>query len=348
MTTLRRSPLLDLTGGDPVCSFMLRSTGPFQNGDFSLGLTGWTASQSGGGASAGSATVVSGQALLLEGDSFLVTLEQEFTIPAGAVDLWFDVSLSPGFDLTAAGIRDAFEATLLDAQDLVPVVPPWSSLATSFFNMQEDQTVSVGSTTIWDGTTVRVGLGGVVPGSDVILFLDLIGGDTDTGSGLRLDNVQVCSDVDDDGVVSCEDNCPSVGNPDQSDTDGDTYGDACDCSPADAGAFAQPVEVQGLTVGSDKTTLSWTSQSTAAGPATVYDMARGSLSELPAGQGVSEVCLAPGTSATTLTDPAVPAAGTGFWYLARARNACGVGTYGYRSSGEDRIITVCTAEGLRP
>ncbi|MFO0973889.1 MAG: lamin tail domain-containing protein [Phycisphaerae bacterium] len=36
-------------------------------------------------------------------------------------------------------------------------------------------------------------------------------------------------DTDDDGILDCADNCPTVANPDQADTDGDGLGDACDC-----------------------------------------------------------------------------------------------------------------------
>jgi cysteine-rich repeat protein len=42
-------------------------------------------------------------------------------------------------------------------------------------------------------------------------------------------------DTDGDGVIDCQDNCPTVSNPDQSDIDGDGIGDRCDandCDPA--------------------------------------------------------------------------------------------------------------------
>ena len=40
------------------------------------------------------------------------------------------------------------------------------------------------------------------------------------------------ADTDGDGVPACEDNCPAVFNPDQTDLDGDRVGHACDCDDA--------------------------------------------------------------------------------------------------------------------
>ena len=40
-------------------------------------------------------------------------------------------------------------------------------------------------------------------------------------------------------------------------------------------------------------------------------------------------------------DGAIPAPGTGFWYVYRGRNSCGTGTYGFATGGAERISTVC-------
>lgn len=73
----------------------------------------------------------------------------------------------------------------------------------------------------------------------------------------------------------------------------------------------------------------------------MHDVVHGVLAELPVGSGGQEICLASGLAASSATDAAVPAEGAGFWYLVRGRNACGVGTYGFRSDGTERTTSAC-------
>ncbi|HKQ60540.1 MAG TPA: LamG-like jellyroll fold domain-containing protein [Candidatus Polarisedimenticolaceae bacterium] len=41
------------------------------------------------------------------------------------------------------------------------------------------------------------------------------------------------------------------------------------------------------------------------------------------------------------SDLATPAPGHGFWYIFRGRNSCGTGTYGFASTGAERLCTAC-------
>src|SRR5262249_32137760 len=54
--------------------------------------------------------------------------------------------------------------------------------------------------------------------------------------------VVLLGDLDGDGVPDPADNCPTVANPNQADTDRDRAGDACDCAPTDPTIFPGNVE----------------------------------------------------------------------------------------------------------
>ncbi|HET9298936.1 MAG TPA: hypothetical protein VFO11_03260, partial [Candidatus Polarisedimenticolaceae bacterium] len=124
------------------------------------------------------------------------------------------------------------------------------------------------------------------------------------------------------------------------DSDGDGVGDIGDCAPADPSAHDTPGEVAGLAFGADKETLSWTSQAAWAGGGTVYDVVRGLTSALPVG-GAGETCLLSASATPQVVDQDLPEVGTSFYYLVRATNACGVGSYGTSTSGAPRMTGAC-------
>lgn len=140
-------------------------------------------------------------------------------------------------------------------------------------------------------------------------------------------------DADGDGVYDAADNCVSVANAPQGDADGDAIGDACDpdadndgvtnasdCSWLDAGAIDIPSEVPALEYGDAG--MEWPSLAPQAGSGTAYDLVRGDLAARAA------ACWRPGVAATSIDDLEAPAPESGFFYLVRARNSCGPGTYG--------------------
>jgi hypothetical protein len=147
-------------------------------------------------------------------------------------------------------------------------------------------------------------------------------------------------DQDADGHCADVDNCPNAFNPSQVDSDMDLAGDACDCLPADPQVSAIPGDIQGVsatTVGGFLR-LTWPS----AGPTEIYDIARGSRSELILDGGAdSAVCTQSNLAALQWddTDPD-PAAGEVYYYLVRGQNACGVGSYGQATPGGERLPTV--------
>jgi hypothetical protein len=123
------------------------------------------------------------------------------------------------------------------------------------------------------------------------------------------------------------------------DDDNDGVADGADCAPLQAGSFALPHEVTGVTFAANKATLQWSSAAPGAGTATVHDVLRGALSQLPVGAGASETCLAT-VVGTATADASLPSAGQGSWYLVRGRNDCGAGTYGQAATGT-RVSSSC-------
>ena len=124
------------------------------------------------------------------------------------------------------------------------------------------------------------------------------------------------------------------------DGDGDGVGDTGDCAPDDPGAGYLPIEVAGAVFPADKQTFAWTPQAAYAGPATVYDVVRGSTADLPPG-GAGETCLASGVATAQTLDAAEPDPGVSFSYRVRARNVCGAGTYGSATGGAPRTPVAC-------
>jgi subtilisin family serine protease len=126
------------------------------------------------------------------------------------------------------------------------------------------------------------------------------------------------------------------------DGDGDGIAGACDCAPADGGAYDAPSEVDGLTIIPDKTTLTWTSLSVAAGNGTLYDVVRGDLDALrSSGVIASAFCLGSTGTTNSRCDTEVPPEGTGYYYLVQARNTCGLGGFGAASNGTPRVHSDC-------
>ncbi|MGH9867976.1 MAG: FG-GAP repeat domain-containing protein [Candidatus Polarisedimenticolia bacterium] len=155
------------------------------------------------------------------------------------------------------------------------------------------------------------------------------------------------ADVDDDGdkdVLSATQRDGKIvlhlSDANYSDDDRDGMRDELDCAPADGTAFVVPREVSGVRFRFG-TQLEWNSAVAGSGSGARHDVMRGMLSQLPPGSGAAEACLANDAPARFLTDATVPAPGTGFYYLIRASNACGTGTFGAGSSGVPRNTGAC-------
>jgi hypothetical protein len=167
----------------------------------------------------------------------------------------------------------------------------------------------------------------------------LFGGQNDRGP--RYDLWAYGADPDEDGIVGQLDNCRDVVNADQANLDGDPRGDDCDCAAGDPGTWAAPPEAGHLAFDVVGTAWTWDTVAAAAGPATVYDVLRGAVTDLPLTPSTPTTCIGAALPNPTLPDAAAPPAGVAWWYLARGRNSCGVGSYGTASSGGERANGGC-------
>jgi len=122
------------------------------------------------------------------------------------------------------------------------------------------------------------------------------------------------------------------------DPDTDGVDSACDCAPSDAGSFASPVEVHHLGISAAAPqALGWDAQAAASGAGTTYTLVTGDLAALRSDGGYGSAC----TFRQGETQPWVvdgrpdPPAGSGYYYLSRAENACGAGTFGSGTAQPD-------------
>jgi hypothetical protein len=109
------------------------------------------------------------------------------------------------------------------------------------------------------------------------------------------------------------------------------------CANATATGCSDPAEASSMTVAEDKDTYSWSVIPTA----TRYDVVRGSIGAFPIGPGGGDETCFPDLDVPSLTDSTLPAPQTGFWYLSRGKNACGIGPYGLGHDGNPRVTTTC-------
>ena len=147
-----------------------------------------------------------------------------------------------------------------------------------------------------------------------------------------------------DGLtVSCDDNCPGVANPDQTDADADHFGALCDCDDDAASAWAQVGEVGPLSVSHSVATgltqISWSAVEPGGSVPAVYD----TLSSPVVGDfEIAAACLESDGADMASTDGAPVPSGTVRFYLVRADNACpGAGSLGADSEGVERSGRDC-------
>lgn len=180
----------DIAGNQSVSTKTIFRLG---SGDFDSGLTEWTVNESGGSATGrGSAVANLGDAILTEGDSFIVGLERTFDIPTTSSVLTFTYG-DLNFDtIDTDSIKDAFEVALVDefGRSLVHTI---GFSRDAFFNITEGQPVAMGAGTTVSGQTVSVNLSELEAGSKAKLLFRLVNDDSDVDTSVSIKEVQMLS-----------------------------------------------------------------------------------------------------------------------------------------------------------
>ncbi len=158
---------------------------------FDATLSGWATFES-GGTTAGKGAVVpqACSAIITEGNSFVVGLEQAFTIPTtpSAISITYrDLA----FDQTSNGfIRDALEFAILDESGN-SLVKTFVNGKDAFFNATEGLSVSTATGIQTDTGSATVGLGGLVPGTKARLVMRLVNEDGDIRSRVAITSTSI-------------------------------------------------------------------------------------------------------------------------------------------------------------
>jgi RHS repeat-associated protein len=126
---------------------------------------------------------------LVEGTRFTVPFQKIFTVPDQPSTLSFTYE-GLHFDSSADFIKDAFEASLVDAQGL-PLVLVISSSRDAFFNITEGRQPVLSPNARQVGTTVSVDLSHIPAGTQATLELRLVNNDSDTTSSVTIDSVDI-------------------------------------------------------------------------------------------------------------------------------------------------------------
>ncbi len=158
---------------------------------FDANLTGWRVTEDGGTPTGhGGVSSVDCAAVLSEGDSFRVSLEQSFVVPQGATSLSFRYD-SLNFDTSDPNfINDAFEVALVDETG-ASMVPTYTGDFTrdAFLNISEDLPAALGQGVTLSNGVVTVSLAGVAAGAHARLIFRLANDDQDVGTSVRIVDV---------------------------------------------------------------------------------------------------------------------------------------------------------------
>jgi N-acetylneuraminic acid mutarotase len=126
------------------------------------------------------------------------------------------------------------------------------------------------------------------------------------------------------------------------DLDGDGACAFEECDDSDSTVQQNPLEVQFVEIDDPPTVIGFASQDDIAGVSTVYQVAAGRLSDLRStGDFARSWCVGSFPDSPAQDPGEDPFPGDGHYYLLRAENPCGTGSYGNESDGAERELDAC-------
>ena len=130
---------------------------------------------------------------LHEGVSYITQISTDVTIPPNATNLSFRVS-NTSFDTSSAtGMKDAFEAALVD-QNGNTLVFPFSRNRDSFLNMSEGQVPVSAPGVKVTGDTIDVNVSQIPAGTVAKLLIRLVNNDRDTQTSAGVSELKIATD----------------------------------------------------------------------------------------------------------------------------------------------------------
>jgi streptogramin lyase len=153
---------------------------------FEPDLSGWTVGREGGTTPGqGTVTVLERRAVLVEGDSFEVTLSHSFLVPQNPTTIGFEYD-ALAFDTADPGfINDAFEVALL-GENGRSIVSTFATDRDAFFNISEGLSAAIGSGVTVAGQRVTLDISQAIPGTTATLVFRLVNNDSDTTTSVAI------------------------------------------------------------------------------------------------------------------------------------------------------------------
>jgi hypothetical protein len=186
--------------------------------------------------------------------------------------------------------------------------------------------------TVWGGFpyTTQGGVYCACP-NGALAFRDADG----DGYGDPVLSVAVCDGNPPLGYVTNGDDCNDADNSVHPGAAESCNGLDDDCDGTIDNQVPRPAEVEAISVdGGNDTTLSWASL----GEGEIYDVASSTITGLQAQGVTTAICLAHDVLVTSYVDERdAPTEGDAYVYVVRARSACGSGSYGTDSNGQERL-----------